>query len=277
MRRLALVAFLSISSATLGQSQAQSQATVTVIANCANAKTGAVRFVYAGTTCLPTEIYAQWNVQGPTGATGLAGAIGPMGPTGATGPAGASGPQGTPGATGSAGQTGPTGPQGAAGTPGAPGQTGASGPTGPVGPTGAPGGQVWSSNLTTFTSPLSVEIGTPTGSGLLYPGYFTYLNQVAIKVPTACVADHFDVSVVGAPPDSAFAVTLGVRAGLDLSSYTPTLTCVAFVPHSGKAASCSSPGNTNLSAGDFIHLSVQDFNNGSLAPGTQVLTSFVCN
>ena len=64
------------------------------------------------------------------GATGPAGAQGPVGLTGATG---------APGPQGPIGLTGPTGPQGPIGLTGAAGSTGATGPQGPAGPTGPQG------------------------------------------------------------------------------------------------------------------------------------------
>ena len=49
------------------------------------------------------------NLQGPTGATGLAGAAGATGPAGATGATGAAGATGSAGATGATGAAGPAG------------------------------------------------------------------------------------------------------------------------------------------------------------------------
>lgn len=57
----------------------------TVITACANISTGALRLVFAGSTCKNNEAPVTWNSTGPAG---------PRGPAGATGPAG---PQGEPG------------------------------------------------------------------------------------------------------------------------------------------------------------------------------------
>src|SRR5258706_11362212 len=59
-----------------------------------------LRLIDAGDSCGSNEIKVQWNVVGPQGPAGPAGAQGPAGATGAQGPAGAAGAQGPAGAAG---------------------------------------------------------------------------------------------------------------------------------------------------------------------------------
>ena len=73
---------------------------------CVNATSGAVRIVAQGAACRTPESLVTWNVVGPQGPPGPAGAPGPQGPAG---PAGALGP---PGPQGPAGPPGPPGPKG---------------------------------------------------------------------------------------------------------------------------------------------------------------------
>lgn len=114
-----------------------------VIHSCYNASTGSWRPIdYPTETCSPDEQELDWNVTGPPGADGSAGADGPAGPQGSagvegsTGPQGPEGPVGADGPTGPSGANGPTGPQGPAGPSGAAGPTGPQGPQGPAGPPG---------------------------------------------------------------------------------------------------------------------------------------------
>jgi len=85
-----------------------------VIHGCYNAVNGSTRIIdTADSSCKANELPIQWNQQGPAGATGAAGPVGPSGPigaTGATGPMGPAGPVGATGATGPMGPAGPTGP-----------------------------------------------------------------------------------------------------------------------------------------------------------------------
>src|SRR5262249_54024485 len=70
---------------------------------------GVARLVASPSSCRSNERVISWNVQGPAGSPGPAGATGPAGPPG---PAGAPGPEGPPGETGPAGLDGPPGPMG---------------------------------------------------------------------------------------------------------------------------------------------------------------------
>ena len=99
-------------------------ATMTMKA-CVNKTTKIVRMSkwFTPRSCRSTEVYRQWNVTGPQGATGLTGPQGPQGPKGDTGD---TGPQGAPGAASTV-----AGPQG---DPGAPSTVG--GPHGDTGLTG---------------------------------------------------------------------------------------------------------------------------------------------
>ena len=96
---------------------------------------------------VPTPVFAQSGVVGPTGPTGPTGPVGPTGPPGViggTGPTGPFGPIGFFGAPDSfrplspIGPTGPTGPTGPAGPTGPTGPDGPQGPTGPTGPIAFP-------------------------------------------------------------------------------------------------------------------------------------------
>ena len=101
-----------------------------------------MRLIAVQEVCRRGEVKIHWNVVGPKGETGAAGAPGlngAMGPQGPTGIAGAVGPQGPTGATGAAGPQGPAGTDGAAGAQGPAGAAGAAGPAGAVGATGAAG------------------------------------------------------------------------------------------------------------------------------------------
>ncbi len=97
---------------------------------------------------------------GPTGADGAAGPTGTTGPAGATGAPGAAGPTGADGAAGAAGATGPTGAAGIAGAAGAAGATGATGLTGPTGATGPALSSAFAAN-TQGSSVLVALGGTP--------------------------------------------------------------------------------------------------------------------
>lgn len=116
-----------------------------VIDGCYGRGSGLLRVIEPGEVCRSGEIAISWNVTGPAGETGPAGADGATGPTGpagaegATGPTGPAGADGTDGATGPAGATGPIGPMGPAGATGPTGPTGAKGDTGATGPTGPAG------------------------------------------------------------------------------------------------------------------------------------------
>jgi len=90
-----------------------------VIHGCYDRSGGTLRVIdNSVTNCKSSETALSWNVTGPQGPAGLAGATGPtgaIGPAGATGPAGSQGPKGDTGPTGA---TGPSGVQGPAGTDG---------------------------------------------------------------------------------------------------------------------------------------------------------------
>jgi excisionase family DNA binding protein len=81
------------------------------------------------------------GITGPTGGTGFFGLIGIQGPTGYSGEVGVIGPSGTTGPTGSAGTTGTMGGTGNQGATGPTGPTGMNGPTGETGATGIAGAQ----------------------------------------------------------------------------------------------------------------------------------------
>jgi len=68
--------------------------------------------------CFKGQRRVSWNISGPQGLPGPAGAAGPAGGQGAQGPAGPAGAQGGQGPAGPAGATGPTGPAGLAGADG---------------------------------------------------------------------------------------------------------------------------------------------------------------
>lgn len=99
------------------------------IRGCYQKNSGNLRVLTAG-NCRRSEKPIGWNVRGPAGPAGVAGAAGPAGPKGDTGAAGS---QGSKGDTGAAGSQGPKGDTGAAGTQGAPGTQGAQGTQGPQG------------------------------------------------------------------------------------------------------------------------------------------------
>jgi hypothetical protein len=122
------------------------------------------------------------NVQGPTGSTGMTGAIGPTGLQGSTGPTGLQGSTGPTGLQGLTGFTGPSGPTGLQGFTGNTGPTGFQGMTGAIGPTGLQGetgptgmqGDTGIQGFTGFTGPTGPQGDTgPTGlqgmTGLMGP------------------------------------------------------------------------------------------------------------
>lgn len=81
-----------------------------VIHGCYTKSGGSLRVIDDSVTnCKSGETSLDWNVAGPTGATGPAGSAGPAGPTGPAGPQGATGPAGPQGATGPAGPPGTSG------------------------------------------------------------------------------------------------------------------------------------------------------------------------
>ncbi len=80
-----------------------------VINACVKRKSGHVRVVAGPNACHRDEQALAWNVQGPAGPPGPAGAAGADGPPG---PAGSDGPPGPTGLQGPAGDRGPTGPPG---------------------------------------------------------------------------------------------------------------------------------------------------------------------
>ncbi|EFM08618.1 Collagen triple helix repeat protein [Paenibacillus curdlanolyticus YK9] len=90
-------------------------------------------------SCAKTEQLISWNVVGPKGDAGAAGATGAKGTKGDTGAVGATGATGAKGDTGAAGATGATGTKGDTGAAGPQGPQGIQGETGPVGPQGQPG------------------------------------------------------------------------------------------------------------------------------------------
>ena len=153
--------------------------TNTVVYACVNIVTAIPRIVGNATSCnTSTEVLDEWNVQGPVGATGPAGARGLTGATGATGEQGPRGLNGTPGATGPrgatglTGATGPRGPVGATGSEGPRGLTGIAGPAGATGPTGATGpkGPQGPQGLPGTVNPLPVNL-TALSNGLGTSGY----------------------------------------------------------------------------------------------------------
>ena len=82
-----------------------------VINACVQRHTGRVRVVAGPNACRRGEQPVAWNVQGPAGPPGPAGAPGADGAPGPAGPPGATGAQGPAGATGARGPTGPAGAQ----------------------------------------------------------------------------------------------------------------------------------------------------------------------
>ena len=86
-----------------------------------------------------TGVTGPAGADGATGPAGADGATGPQGPTGLTGATGAQGPIGLTGPAGADGATGPQGPIGLTGATGPVGADGATGPQGPIGLTGATG------------------------------------------------------------------------------------------------------------------------------------------
>ena len=84
---------------------------------CVNNSDGTMRIVAQNVTCRNNERSLAWNIVGPQGPIGPAGAAGATGPAGPMGAAGATGPAGPVGAAGATGPAGPTGPQGLAGGP----------------------------------------------------------------------------------------------------------------------------------------------------------------
>jgi len=96
-----------------------------VIHACYSRSGGALRVVDASVTgCKSGETSLDWNVRGPAGPQGAAGAGGPTGAPGPAGPMGPAGPKGDAGAAGPKGDAGAAGPQGL---------------PGPQGPKGDPG------------------------------------------------------------------------------------------------------------------------------------------
>src|SRR3954462_15791892 len=71
-----------------------------VLEACINPGNGNMRLVDASEACPSAETRVSWNITGPEG---------PMGPAGATGPVGPAGPQGATGPAGSPGSAGPAG------------------------------------------------------------------------------------------------------------------------------------------------------------------------
>jgi hypothetical protein len=88
--------------------------------------------------CRTGETLVTWNVIGPQGQTGQAGATGLTGAQGPAGETGAQGPTGPIGLQGPAGPQGPTGQQGLTGQQGSQGLTGPQGPAGPSPPQPTP-------------------------------------------------------------------------------------------------------------------------------------------
>ena len=117
---------------------------------------------------------------GPAGANGTNGAIGPqgpIGPAGANGTNGAIGPQGPVGPAGANGTNGAIGPQGPVGPAGANGTNGAVGPQGPVGPAGAAG----ATNMNGITLAADVQVTSATYANV--PGMsFAFTAQTTSAV-----------------------------------------------------------------------------------------------
>jgi hypothetical protein len=90
-----------------------------IIFACVNKTNGNMRYVSDPSECRRPEYSIEWNIVGPTGASG------PSGPSGETGAAGPTGETGATGATGETGAAGPTGETGATGATGASGALGA--------------------------------------------------------------------------------------------------------------------------------------------------------
>ena len=108
-----------------------------VITACYQKSSSLMRILEGSTgTCGKNETKLSWNVQGPAGLPGAAGADGAAGPQG---PAGAKGDPGEPGAAGPQGPAGAKGEAGEDGWMGPRGFTGATGPAGPKGPQGPSG------------------------------------------------------------------------------------------------------------------------------------------
>lgn len=63
---------------------------------CKGERSGSVRLVNAGETCLRGEVLVTWNVLGPAGPQGASGATGAPGPQGETGPQGPAGENAVP-------------------------------------------------------------------------------------------------------------------------------------------------------------------------------------
>lgn len=144
----------------------------------------------------PSEVSADGEGNGETGATGPAGPTGPEGPAGPqgeTGPAGPqgetgatgdTGPQGIQGATGSQGDAGPTGPQGDAGPQGEQGLQGVKGDTGTTGPEGPQGiqgetGPQGPQGIQGETGPAGQD-----GGGSLPSGLIVMWGGLAANIPT---------------------------------------------------------------------------------------------
>lgn len=113
-------------------------AAAALVTACVDAD-GHARIVSDAGGCRGREHALSWNLAGPRGDPGAAGAAGPRGaagPKGEQGSTGSDGPSGPPGANGDPGPAGESGPAGPAGPDGA---RGLPGPVGPPGPAGDPG------------------------------------------------------------------------------------------------------------------------------------------
>ncbi|MFE2069148.1 tail fiber protein [Streptomyces sp. NPDC059467] len=124
--------------------------------------------------CTGAERVVSWNITGPQGAKGAAGAKGATGPAGAqgaegaTGPAGSTGAAGAKGDTGATGATGPAGAQGDRGATGPAGPVGATGPTGPAGPKGDKGDSGPDARFGTETTSAASGRGTECTMGTVW-------------------------------------------------------------------------------------------------------------
>lgn len=107
---------------TVGITLIRAQSDETIY-GCVREYIGIVRIVKEGQRCLPLERSISWNIKGPAGPIGPAGATGLQGPSGEKGDQGSTGPSGS---EGSSGIQGPSGSIGATGPQGQKGDTGSS-------------------------------------------------------------------------------------------------------------------------------------------------------
>lgn len=200
---------------------ALAQPGVNTIYACMGDRSGSVRIVQQGETCLRGESLISWNVQGPAGPQGAQGQQGQSGPQGLPGP---QGPQGVPGSIGPQGAAGATGPAGPQGVMGSQGPQGVQGDEGPAGPPGAPGDDATLAISGTFTPDGAILTGQGFTVERLSAGLYV------ISFPAGTWARGFTPLVTPISGSGVFVSTIGWGPQPDGSgAITLTLTADANV------------------------------------------------